>query len=67
MNEIEDIENTMIGHFSADLRKEMLATFNDRELNKMLEISRQRDNEKKEQEKKELQEVIKDIKEKYHL
>ena len=63
--EMDEIEDTL--PYSRDLKEEMLATFNDRELNKMLEISRQRDNEKKEQEKKELQEVIKDIKEKYHL
>ena len=63
--EMDEIEDTL--PYSRDLKEEMLATFNDRELNKMLEITRQRDNEKKEQEKKELQEVLKDIKEKYHL
>ena len=67
LNEIEDIENTMIGHFSADLRKEMLETFNDRELNKILETSRQRDKEKEEQEKNELQTAIKNIKKDFHL
>ena len=67
LNEIEDIENTMIGHFSADLRKEMLATFNDRELNKILEISRQRDKEKEDKEKSELQTTIKNIKKDFHL
>lgn len=65
--EIEDIENTMVGHFSADLRKEMLETFNDRELNKILEISRQRDKEKEDEEKSELQITIKNIKKDFHL
>lgn len=63
--EMDEIEDTL--PYSRDLKEEMLATFNDRELNKMLEISRQRGNEKKEQEKNELQEVLKDIKEKFHL
>lgn len=63
--EMDDIEDTL--PYSRDLKEEMLATFNDRELNKILEISRQRDKAKEEQEKKELQEIIKDIKEKYHL
>ena len=63
--EMDEIEDAL--PFSRDIKEEMLATFNDRELNKMLEISRQRDNEKKEQEKRELQETIKDIKEKFHL
>lgn len=63
--EMDDIEDTL--PFSRDIKEEMLKTFNDRELNKILEISRQRDKEKEEQEKKELQEIIKDIKEKYHL
>jgi hypothetical protein len=62
---MDDIKNTL--PFTKDIKEEMLETFNDRELNKMLEILRQRDNEKKEQEKKELQEIIKEIKEKYHL
>ena len=63
--EMDDIENTL--HFRENIKEEMLETFNDRELNKILEISIQRDKEKEEQEKKELQEIIKDIKEKYHL
>ena len=67
LDEIEDIENTMIGHFSADLRKEMFETFNDRELNKILEISRQRDKEKEDEEKNELQTAIKNIKKDFHL
>ena len=67
LDEMEDIENTMIGHFSADLRKEMLETFNDRELNKILEISRQRDKEKEDEEKSELQTTIKNIKKDFHL
>ena len=65
--EMDDIENTINGHFRKDIKEEMLETFNDRELNKILEISRQRDKAKEEQERKELQEVIKDIKEKFHL
>lgn len=62
---MDDIKNTL--PFTKDIKEEMLETFNDIELNKMLEILRQRDKEKEEQEKKELQEIIKDIKEKYHL
>ena len=67
LNEIEDIENTMIGHFSADLRKEMLETFDERQLDKILEISRQRDKEKADEEKNEFQTAIKNIKKDFHL
>lgn len=67
LSEIEDIENTLVGHFSADLRKEMLETFDERQLDKILAISRQRDKEKEDEEKNELQAAIKNIKKDFHL
>ena len=62
--EIKDIENTIARHFWEDVVSEILETFDEEELNKVLAIAKEKEQEEEIKETNITNEKLKDIKEK---
>lgn len=63
-DEIKDIENTIARHFWEDVVSEILETFDEEELNKVLAIAKEKEQEEEIKETNITNEKLKDIKEK---
>jgi len=63
-DEIKDIENTIARHFWEDIVCEILETFDEEELNKVLAIAKEKEQEEEIKETNITNEKLKDIKEK---